>query len=514
MRTGDLLPTGWAVASLQDCSSRISDGTHIPPKFTEQGVPFVFVKHIVGGTICFEDTKFISPETYEELHRRNLIELGDILYSAVGSYGVAVPVLTNERFSFQRHIAHIKPHRCLNQRYLVHYLNSPYGLSQAHRVARGIAQKTVTLGDLRKFEVRIAPASEQARIVEKLEELLSDLNAGVVALDRAKANLKRYRAAVLKDAVEGALTEEWRANHPYTEPASKLLERILAERRRKWEAGQQAKFGTGSMTPPKNWQEKYPEPVQAEAVELFPLPSGWCWATTEQLSDATRPITYGVIKLGAETADGVPVLRCSNVRHLSLELDEVKKVAPEIAAEYDRTFLRGGEVLVNVRGTLGGVVRVPPACAGYNIAREVAMIAPVDPTASHTLPIFIGSSPLQGWLTRNTRGIAYTGINIEALKMLPIPLPPIAEQESILSEIEQYLSVIAATEDYLAASLKRAARLRQSILKEAFEGKLVPQDPNDEPSGVLLERIRQERATQPNGQKSPRGPRAPKGRRS
>ena len=116
----------------------------------------------------------------------------------------------------------------------------------------------------------VAPLDEQRRIVAKIEELFSDLDAGVAALERAKANLKRYRAAVLKAAVEGKLTEQWRADHPNTEPASKLLARILTERRQKWESAQLAKFAAAGKEPPKNWREKYVEPTPPDTTELSP----------------------------------------------------------------------------------------------------------------------------------------------------------------------------------------------------------------------------------------------------
>jgi type I restriction enzyme, S subunit len=110
--------------------------------------------------------------------------------------------------------------------------------------------------------------------------------------------------------------------------------------------------------------------------------------------------------------------------------------------------------------------------------------------------VLIGSPPIQNWLTRNSRGIAYTGINIETLKQLPIPIPPLDEQHRIVAEVERRLSVIEQMESTIEHSLKRAERLRQAILKRAFEGKLVSQDPNDEPASVLLERIRAEREAQ------------------
>ena len=121
--------------------SALQDGTHQPPLFVDEGVPFIFVQHIVAGAIRFDNTRFISAATFDELNARCPVEVGDILYSAVGSYGVAVPVRTSERFSFQRHIAHIKPDKELAQSYIVHCLNSPRCLSQSHKVAEGWSQR-------------------------------------------------------------------------------------------------------------------------------------------------------------------------------------------------------------------------------------------------------------------------------------------------------------------------------------------------------------------------------------
>ena len=132
------------------------------------------------------------------------------------------------------------------------------------------------------FPLLLPPLPEQHRIVAKLEELFSDLDAGVAALQRAKANLKRYRAAVLKEAVEGTLTAEWRAKNPDVEPGSVLLERILVERRRRWEAEQMAAFEAKGKTPAKGWEEKYKEPVGVDDSGLPELPEGWCWASVGQ----------------------------------------------------------------------------------------------------------------------------------------------------------------------------------------------------------------------------------------
>ncbi len=160
------------------------------------------------------------------LRFRCAVEQGDILYSAVGSYGVAVSVNTNQPFSFQRHIAHIKPDLLLWQPYLVHCLNSPLCLSQAHKVARGVAQKTVTLGDLANFVVPLPPRAEQEQIVAEVERRLSVISALEATVEASLKRAERLRQSVLREAFAGRLVPQ----DPTDEPASALLERIRAER--------------------------------------------------------------------------------------------------------------------------------------------------------------------------------------------------------------------------------------------------------------------------------------------
>ena len=141
-------------------------------------------------------------------------------------------------------------------------------------------------------------SSEQRRIVAKLDELFSELDAGVAALERAQAKLKRYRASVLKAAVEGRLTEEWRRKNPPDETGAELLQRILVERRQLWEQEQLAKFKAKGQRPPKNWQQKYKEPAGDKCISELPeLPEGWCWATVDQITVSTTVTSaYGVLR--------------------------------------------------------------------------------------------------------------------------------------------------------------------------------------------------------------------------
>jgi len=164
----------WPVVRLADCCQRITDGTHLTPEFLHQGVPFIFVKNIANARIDFKTDKFISNDVHEKLYARCPVEEDDILYTIVGAtYGQAAPVGAFTKFAFQRHIAHLKPNpRLVLPRVLVTMMQLPIVKTQADRWARGAAQPTINLKELKEFLIPVPPLSLQKRfaaLVERVE---------------------------------------------------------------------------------------------------------------------------------------------------------------------------------------------------------------------------------------------------------------------------------------------------------------------------------------------------------
>lgn len=400
-------------------------------------------------------------------------------------------------------------------KWIAHFLSQTSLRRSAQRSMTGSAgQLRVPALWLNEQQLPIPPLNEQLRIVAKIEELFSDLDAGVAALKRAKANLKRYRAAVLKAAVEGKLTEAWRAEHPDTEPATKLLERILTERRHKWETDQQAKFAAAGKQPPKNWKEKYKEPKPPETTGLPELPDGWVFAGVDQLITV---ITSGSRDWTRFYGSGTGTfIMAQNVRKGSLDLSYRQPVNPP-ANDRDRmrSQVAKNDLLVTIVGAnTGDVCRVPRHLPEHYVCQSVALMRPVLPeTAEYIEGYFIAEHGAQKHFRRYIYGQGRPHLGFDDLRMTPVALPPLAEQLEIMAEVQQRLSIIDAAETTINRSLLRAARLRQTILKQAFEGKLVPQDPADEPASVLLERIRASQSLQaangkPNAATGTRGRRA------
>lgn len=174
---GDLRsnPKKWNKLSLKEITNKITDGTHQSPKFVDEGIPFIFISNIVQNEITLNTKKYISEETYQDLTKSTPIEKYDILYTTVGSYGHPAIVKTDAKFCFQRHIAHIKPDTTKTNVYFLYgMLKTPYIRHQADKKAKGVAQKTLNLGELSSFQVILPPMDMQNRyadVVAQVEKL-------------------------------------------------------------------------------------------------------------------------------------------------------------------------------------------------------------------------------------------------------------------------------------------------------------------------------------------------------
>ena len=355
------------------------------------------------------------------------------------------------------------------------YLRSPETQRLIDKMKTGISDSGLNLTHGRFFtlQVPVSPLPEQRRIVAKIEELFSDLDAGVAALERVRANLKRYRAAVLKAAVEGRLTAAWRDQNP-TPPhqiGAALLQRIIAERRAKWEQDQLRKFTEAGKTPPKGWKEKYEEPDGPATVPGIELPPTWTWAVADQLCGT---ITDGEHITPPRTDSGVFLLSARNVVDGRLRFDEVDYISPETYATLCRRLrIMPGDVLMSCSGSVGRSC-VAPEGLDFSLVRSVAVLKPVMPFGTF-LSMAIRSILLQHQVSEKKSQTAQANIFQGKIKRLVFPLPPNAEQAEIVAEVDRRISVADAAETQVEHALQRAVRVRQAILKRAFEGKLVSQ---------------------------------------
>lgn len=348
---------------------------------------------------------------------------------------------------------------------------------------------SVRKSDLVQLPVLLPPLPEQRRIVAKIESLQARTRSARASLEAVGPLLDQFRRSVLAAAFRGDLTADWRAAHPDTEPASELLKRIRAERHRRWEEAELAKMQANGK-PPKDdaWKRKYePVPDWDEGVEqatwsMEALPSGWCWTTFAEL---IRDVTHSNRKLPeSEYAS-------------SGTLPVIDQGEQPVGGYTDRSELaHPGPYPLVIFGDHTRCVKLQRSTFVQG-ADGVKVFAPSG----------LVNERFVAWLLRAIR-IPERGYSrhFKFLRVARLPLPPRVEQDAIanvLDECEGRARQLGAMVHELA---DRTRELDQSILAKAFRGELVPQDPDDEPASVLLERIRAEReaaAANPRAKREP-----------
>lgn len=434
-------PPSWSNLTLLGCSQFVRGVTYTKSDAYDQPasglIPIVRANNIQARGFEFDDLVYVPKKL---VSAEQILKDGDVVVAtssgSISVVGKAAQVQQERTMSFGAFCGVLRPSPAINARYFGHFFSSKTYRDAVSDMARGVNINNLKRDHFQAINIPLAPLAEQKRIADKLDTFLTRVDTANTRLAHVAPILKRFRQSVLTAATSGRLTEDWRATHGAMAGAETTLQTICVP---------------------------------------------------------DRVVTYGVVKLGDATPGGTPCLRTSNVRWLRFELDGMKLIHPSLSAEYGRTVLRGGEVLVNVRGTLGGVAVVTDEMVGWNVSREIAVV-PVDQTKA--LPAFISlwiaSDECQKWLTGVSKGVAYTGINIEDLRTLPLKLPLKSEQTEIVRRVNALFALADRLEARLKGAQAAAERLTLALLAKAFRGELVPQDPNDEPASELLHRLQQD----------------------
>jgi len=488
-------PLGWSVTTAADVCEKIQDGTHFSPKeqFAVGTYPYVTAKNVRQAGLDLRDITYLSEPDHREIYARCDCRRGDVLLvkDGVNTGDVAINTVDGE-ISLLSSVCMLRPKAgVVDAGFLRYYLRSPQCTPYLLGGMTGTAIRRIILKKIKALPVLVCSLQEQRTIVAAIESHFSRLDAATVTLERVQRNLERYRASVLKAAVAGRLVpteaELAKKEGRSYEPASVLLKRILAERRRRWEETELAKLQAKGKTPTDDrWKSRYEEPPTLDTDGLPELPEGWCWATAEQLASSIRN--------GCSTAPrekhGVRILRISAVRSLACDVDEVRFL-PEPLEAYQEFLVQPGDLLfTRYNGTrslvgVGALVRHLPAPTVHpDKLIRVQLVPGCDPGFVE-LATNVGASRRHvESRIRTTAGQA--GVSGADIKSLPVPLPPAAEQWRIREASDELLTVALSVSATVLASLARSARARQSILKWAFEGRLV--QVADDPSLVGVAR--------------------------
>lgn len=459
--TGAKSSKGWKMVRLGDVAKTSSGGTPKRGVAAYYGGEIPWVKSgELGDSTVYETQEKISKAGLDNSSAK-LFPTGTLcvaLYGAtVGKLGIlGMDAATNQA------VCGIFLPEDIDTRFAYRFLESKR--RDLIEMGKGGAQSNISQEIIRDLQFPFPPLDEQRQIVAEIEKQFTRLGAGVSALKRVQANLKRYRAAVLKAACSGQLvpteaelakTEKRKAKF---ETGEELLARILTRRK---EVFEQEKANGG--------RRRYDEPSPIEPGALPFTPEGWTLASAESVCSSVRDGTHDT---PLYVQEGVPLITSKNLLPTGLDFGNVKLIARTDHIEIGkRSGVDRGDLLFAMIGTIGNPVVVETDCE-FSIKNVGLFKANPDFISSRYLRYWFMSPPFTRWLEPKQRGTTQKFVPLGLLRALVVALPPLAEQVRIVAEVERRLSVVEELETVVSANLQRATRLRQAILQCAFSGEL------------------------------------------
>jgi type I restriction enzyme S subunit len=490
------IPKGWEEKTVSDVIKESQIGivrSRAQQNYDGKGAAYLKMNNVTwDGRITNDDIVYVEV-TEEELIRYQIKE-GDILFNTrnsselVGKTGFANKSV--EGYIYNNNLMRIRVEDNVDSKFIAYQMISPKFRRDMEKVKRATTNiAAVYAKDLLPLPVVSAPLEQQKRIVSKIEELFSHIDAGIEALNKAKQLLKQYRQSVLKAAVTGKLTEQWRADRAAEldaqgranaagagsagaatkdETAQELLDRILQERRQKWEEQQLEQFkAKGKMPKNDKWKEKYKVPVLPDEKRIHDLPSSWCWGTYEQVSGRVTVGHVGSMK-NEYIEKGVPFLRSQNVRENRYDSKGLKFVSEAFHKKLQKSSLEPGDLVTVRSGSVGVTCVIPEYLEVANCSDLVIVKKPKAVNSKYAA--YYMNTITQTKVAAQKVGVALTHFNTKSMAEMPLPVPPLLEQEQIVALVDMKISDVEKLEEVIGEQLKKAEKNKQSILASVFSG--------------------------------------------
>ncbi|MFO4640499.1 restriction endonuclease subunit S [Vibrio cholerae] len=460
------LPKGWESIALSELAKFI-DYRGKTPKKTESGIPLITAKNIKDGYINREPREYIAEANYDEWMTRGIPQVGDVLLTTEAPLGNAAQIDIHEKFALAQRAICFQFHERSISRFAYYFLRSPLFKEELGLNATGSTVKGIKAATLKKLEVNIPPLAEQTRIVEKLDEVLAQVDTIKARLDGIPAILKRFRQSVLAAAVSGKLTEEWRGSHPALDSTHEVAN--IIESRKAIVA------------------KRMQVPQEHLKNEEYPIPDSWTWTSLDALSSK---IVDGVHHKPEYVDEGIPFMSVKDINGGKLSFDNCKYISQVTHEEiHPRCNPCRGDLLITKSGTIGRTAIIKTDDI-FDLFVSVALIKP----ASSLVNMEFINIALMHWVnsidvSSRVVGTAIKNLHLRDMRVLAVPFAPLEEQKEIVRLVDQYFAFADTIETQVKKAQARVDKLTQSILAKAFRGELVPQDPNDEPADKLLERI-------------------------
>ncbi|CDM93477.1 MULTISPECIES: restriction endonuclease subunit S [Limnospira] len=500
------LPKGWDTTTFGNICGTGQYGW--TTKASSQGdVKYLRTTDITKGQIEWDSVPYCQ-EAPVELDKYQIQE-NDILISRAGSVGFSVlidqaPFLT----VFASYLIRFVPLKKIEPYYVAYFLRSPEYWKQISEASAGIALANVNAKKLAELSVPLPPLNEQRRIVAKLDRLFARSRCAREELGRVSGLVQRYKQAVLAAAFRGDLTADWREENPTISMNNKLHDLDQA-RQKIWQENQILRGKDPRKIKYKKAVEIDLEGRTKGIEKLFELPETWTWISLGQIVWDVSDGPHFSPKY-VDSNNGIPFISARNVKYSGIDFADAKYISLE---DYQTFIQRAkpevGDVLLTKGGTTG-ISTVVETDREFGIWVHIALLKIVH---RFVIPEYLrdalSSSYAYQQSQAQTHGVGNQDLGLTRMVYIALTLPPIDEQQEIVRRVEKLFKVIDIIEQEHQKASKLLDRLEKATLSKAFRGELVPQDPNDEPAAVLLERIQAQRQTQPKRKaKSTRKPKA------
>ena len=470
------LPEGWCWTKVDDALERVST---TDPKRDFGKTTFHYID--LGA---IEKGKIVNPQSIAgndaPSRARQIVKAGDTVFSCVRVYLQNIALVGDSLISPVASTAFcvLRPSGALHARYLNYFVSSQRFIEWLVPLQRGNSPPAVVDFDVKAQPIPLAPLAEQRRIVARVDALFAEIAEGEAALAAARKGLDTFRRALLKAAVTGELTTAWREANKGGETGQHLRARIKLDRE--------------SRTPAKGRGRRAAEARPLDTSALPELPKGWAWGRLGEIAESVR---NGTSAPPRAEANGIEILRISAVRPLWVDEKQVRYLDTKQAEAAADATVEAGDLLFTRYNGSADLVGVGAIYLGVRrfYPDKIIRVRLHEALSKHRNFVELA---VNCWVSRkhiasNIKTTAgQQGLSGESLKAAPVPIPPPIEATEILRRVSEALAAAADARAMLDAEAADAARLRQSILKAAFEGRLVPQDPTDEPASDLLAGLR------------------------
>lgn len=463
----DSLPNNWKQVNILDVTWLVTCGVAKKPEYVDEGIPFLSAQNARPFKANLNKIKYITQEQFDTLTVGGKPELNDILYTRVGNCGEAAKVIFDFDFGVYVSLTLIKPiHKLINTDYLVAFLNSHYGLTQANVGAIGSGLKNLNVNNVRKYKIPLPPLPEQQRIVAKLDDLFGHLEQVKTRLEKIPGLLKNFRQAILTQAVTGKLTEEWRKGKEL-EDANVWRRNVIKER---------SEFGLPKRTPG----------LVYENIEGgLELPDNWTYGFLQNFGEFTRGKSKHRPRNDKKLFGGdYPYIQTGEVARSNGLITEYKNTYSEFGLTQSRLFPKGTlciTIAANIAetGILDFDACFPDSVVGYIPFKDYY-------TTNFAMCCL---RVMQKDIEHYAPATAQKNINLGILFEVPFPVPPKEEQTEIVHRVESLFAKADAIEAKYNALKAQIDSLPQAILAKAFKGELVEQLPTDGNAADLLKEI-------------------------